>query len=159
MIGYILRRIALMVPTLLGILLINFVIIQAAPGGPVEQLIVKLTTPGAGGASSRMSGGGDLGGAVTGSLQQAQGSYRGAQGIDPELLADINKQYGFDKPAPERFWRMLVSYAQFDFGTSFFRDTSTTSGVGTATASNRYTIPSLPASLTVVPGLADSSCA
>jgi microcin C transport system permease protein len=125
MLGYIFRRIALMVPTLLGILLINFIIIQAAPGGPVEQLIVKLTTPGAGDASSRVGGGGDFGGATTGSMQQqqAQGAYRGAQGIDPELLADIKKQYGFDKPPAERFWTMLKQYARFDFGNSFFRDT------------------------------------
>jgi microcin C transport system permease protein len=92
----------------------------------VEQLIVKLTTPGGADASGHVGGGGgELGGATTGSLQQAQaaGAYRGAAGIDPELLADIKKQYGFDKPAPERFWLMLKSYLRFDFGTSFFRDT------------------------------------
>lgn len=125
MTGYILRRLALMVPTLLGILLINFLIIQAAPGGPVEQLVMSLTNPTAGGASGRLSGGGDLGGAVSGSMQQAQATnaYRGAQGIDPELLADIKKQYGFDKPAHARFWQMLKQYVRFDFGNSFFRDT------------------------------------
>jgi len=128
MTSYILRRLLLMVPTLFGILLINFVIIQAAPGGPVEQMVVKLTTPGAGGAGDRMAGGGDLGGAAAASSanaasQSALGAYRGAQGIDPELLADIKKQYGFDKPATTRFWLMIKSYARFDFGTSFFRDT------------------------------------
>jgi len=112
-----------MVPTLLGILLINFVIIQAAPGGPVEQMVAKLTMPdAAGGAASRMAGGGELG-ASTSAMQQTQGAYRGAQGIDPELLEDIKKQYGFDKPPAERFWLMIKSYAQFDFGNSFFRDT------------------------------------
>lgn len=122
--GYILRRIALMVPTLLGILLINFIIIQAAPGGPVEQLIVQMTTPGgAGGAGSRMGAAGDLGGGASVASVQSQSAYRGAQGIDPELLADINKQFGFDKPPAERFWQMLKQYARFDFGTSFFRDT------------------------------------
>ncbi len=124
---YILRRLALMVPTLLGILLINFVIVQAAPGGPVEQLIVSLTVPNAGGAaSSRLAGGGDLGASAsaTANLNNANSTAtRGAVGIDPELLADIKKQYGFDKPAPERFWLMLKHYAQFDFGDSFFRDT------------------------------------
>ena len=125
MIGYILRRLLLMIPTLLGILLINFVIIQAAPGGPVEQLIVKLTTPGAGGSASgeRLGGGGDMGaggGSVSGGNQAG---YRGTQGIDADLLVQIKKQYGFDKPAPERFWLMLKQYARFDFGNSFFRDT------------------------------------
>lgn len=121
MTGYILRRLLLMVPTLLGILLINFAIIQAAPGGPVEQMVAKLTNPNAGGASERMSGGGDLG-ASAAAMQQNNNNYRGAQGIDPELLADIEKQYGFDKPPTERFWLMLKNYARFDFGTSFFRD-------------------------------------
>ena len=120
MTGYILRRLALMIPTLLGILLINFIIIQAAPGGPVEQLVVKLTSLDANSGGSRLSGGGDLGSSVS---AQSAGAYRGAQGIDPELLADIKKQYGFDKPAPERFWIMLKQYATFDFGNSFFRDT------------------------------------
>ena len=121
MIGYITRRLLLMIPTLLGILLINFAIVQAAPGGPVEQMIVKLTTPGASGAADRLGGAGDLASAGTGA--SAQSGYRGAQGIDPELIADIKKQYGFDKPAPERFWLMVKAYAQFDFGNSFFRDT------------------------------------
>ena len=128
MTSYILRRLALMIPTLLGILLINFIIVQAAPGGPVEQLITSLTVPGAGGAAAgRMAGGGDLGasGAANASLSHASAanSSRGAIGLDPELLADIRRQYGFDKPAPERFWLMLKSYLRFDFGNSFFRDT------------------------------------
>ena len=119
MTGYILQRLLLMIPTLLGILLINFIIVQAAPGGPVEQMIVKLTTPGASGASDRVGSGGDLARSST----TSSGGYRGTQGIDPELIADLNRQYGFDKPAPERFWLMLKSYARFDFGNSFFRDT------------------------------------
>ncbi len=124
MTGYILRRLLLMIPTLLGILLINFVIVQAAPGGPVEQLVVQLTTPGAHGGGDRISGAGDM---SASGMNTTSGNnlnaYRGAQGIDPELLAEIKKQYGFDKPAPERFWLMLKSYARFDFGNSFFRDT------------------------------------
>lgn len=123
MTSYILRRFALMIPTLLGILLINFVIVQMAPGGPVEQLIVKLTTPGAHGAAERVGGAGDMSAAAVTTTSGNAAAYRGAQGIDPELLADIKKQYGFDKPAPERFWLMLKSYARFDFGNSFFRDT------------------------------------
>lgn len=121
MIGYILRRLLLMIPTLFGILLINFAIIQAAPGGPVEQMVAKITNPGAGGAGERMAGGGDLG-ASAATMQQGQSGYRGAQGIDPELLKEIEKQYGFDKPPIERFLLMLGNYARFDFGTSFFRD-------------------------------------
>lgn len=121
MTGYILRRLLLMIPTLFGILLINFVIIQAAPGGPVESMVAKLTNPaGAGGAGERMAGGGDLG--ASAAAMQNQNGYRGAQGIDPELLEEIKKQYGFDKPPVERFWLMVKSYARFDFGTSFFRD-------------------------------------
>lgn len=123
MTGYILRRLALMIPTLLGILLINFLIVQAAPGGPVEQLIVKLTTPGAHGASERIGGAGDMSAAAVTTTSGGASGYRGAQGIDPELLADIKAQYGFDKPAHERFWIMLKNYARFDFGNSFFRDT------------------------------------
>jgi microcin C transport system permease protein len=122
MTGYIARRLLLMIPTLFGILLINFAIVQAAPGGPVEQLVAQLTNPSGAGAGERASGpGGDMG--AVSNLQAAGGSaYRGAQGIDPDLLADIEKQYGFDKPAHERFWLMVKSYARFDFGTSFFRD-------------------------------------
>lgn len=127
MTSYILRRLLLMIPTLFGILLLNFIIVQAAPGGPVEQLVVQLTTPGATGATARLGGGGDLGGgAAMASAQTTAGAasaYRGAQGIDPELLAAIQKQYGFDKPAPERFWLMVKHYLRFDFGDSFFRDT------------------------------------
>ena len=124
MMGYIARRLLFMIPTLFGILLINFVIIQAAPGGPVEQLIVKLTTPGAGGAADRIGGGGDMGAGAGSVTAGNQAGYRGAQGIDPDLIAQIKQQYGFDKPAPERFWLMLKAYARFDFGNSLFRDTS-----------------------------------
>ena len=126
MTGYILRRVLLMIPTLLGIMLLNFVIVQAAPGGPVEQMVVKLTTPGAaGGGAARVSGASsDFGGTTTGSMQQAAepAGYRGAQGIDEALLEQIKQQYGFDKPAHERFFLMLREYVQLDFGTSFFRD-------------------------------------
>lgn len=123
MAGYILRRLMLLIPTLFGILVINFAIIQAAPGGPVESLVAKLTQPGDGG-NDRISGASsDMGGSMTGSMQQQLNpDYRGAQGIDPELLEEIKKQYGFDKPVLTRFFIMVGSYAQFDFGTSFFRD-------------------------------------
>lgn len=118
MLAYIIRRLLLIIPTLLGILLINFIIVQAAPGGPVEQMIAKLEgfDAASGGATARVSGGG--GEVATG------GNYRGSQGLDPKLVEEIEKMYGFDKSAPERFWLMLKSYAQLDFGDSFFRDAS-----------------------------------
>ena len=119
MTSYILRRLLLMIPTLLGILLLNFIIIQAAPGGPVEQLVSQLKNP-QGAAGGRTGTAGDMATMVP--MQSSTSAYRGAQGIDPDLLAEIRKQYGFDKPAPERFWLMLKSYARFDFGSSFFRD-------------------------------------
>ncbi|GAB3374638.1 microcin C ABC transporter permease YejB [Azotobacter armeniacus] len=117
MFAYILRRLLLIVPTLFGILLLNFVIIQAAPGGPVEQAIAKLEgfEAAAGGATGRIAGGG-------GEVSAAGSSYRGAQGLDPDLIAEIERMYGFDKPAHERFWLMLNNYLHFDFGESFFRD-------------------------------------
>ena len=114
MLAYILRRLLLIIPTLLGILLINFIIIQAAPGGPVEQMIAKLEgfDAASGGATGRISGGG-------GEVAVAGSTYRGAQGLDPDLVAEIERMYGFDKPAPERFWIMLKNYAQLDFGMSW----------------------------------------
>jgi microcin C transport system permease protein len=121
MLAYIARRLLLIIPTLFGILLLNFVIIQAAPGGPVEQMIAKLEgfDAATGGATARISGGGA-------EVSAAGSSYRGAQGLDPALVEDIRKMYGFDKSAPERFWIMLKNYAQLDFGQSFFRDASVT---------------------------------
>ncbi|MEL0167930.1 MAG: microcin C ABC transporter permease YejB [Pseudomonadaceae bacterium] len=117
MLAYIVRRLLLIIPTLFGILLINFLIIQAAPGGPVEQMIANLEGF-EGGATSRVSGGG--------SEVASGGSYRGAQGLDPDIIAEIERMYGFDKPAPERFWLMIKGYLQFDFGDSFFRDAKVT---------------------------------
>ena len=117
MLAYIFRRLLLIIPTLFGILLINFLIIQAAPGGPVEQMIAKLE--GFDGATSRIAGGGA-------EVSVAGSNYRGAQGLDPELVSEIERMYGFDKPAPERFWIMLVNYLHLDFGESFFRDAKVT---------------------------------
>ena len=121
MLAYILRRLLLIIPTLFGILLINFIIIQAAPGGPVEQMIAKLEgfDAAAGGATGRISGGGS-------EVAASSSSYRGAQGLDPELIKDIEKLYGFDKSAPERFWIMISNYLKMDFGESFFRDAKVT---------------------------------
>lgn len=128
MYAYILRRLLLVPVTLLGIMVTNFIIIQAAPGGPVEQMIAEITGT-AVEATARITGA--TGTEVSGEQQAATPStgggaskYRGAQGLPPELIADIERQFGFDKPAYERFVLMLGNYATFDFGDSFFRDKS-----------------------------------
>ncbi len=126
MLAYILRRLLLVIPTLFGIMLLNFFIVQAAPGGPVEQMIAKIEGT-ARGATDRFSGGssGELmktGGGNTESGGGGTGSYRGARGLPPELIKRIEKMYGFDKPIGERFLLMMKDYAVFDFGDSFFRD-------------------------------------
>ena len=117
-----------MIPTLLGIMLISFVIIQFAPGGPVERVIAQLTGTDVS-ATARIGGGqGDIAGAQARNIQSGQdggqSSYRGAQGLDPEFIKQLEKQFGFDKPAHERFLLMLKNYAMFDFGKSYFRDVS-----------------------------------
>ncbi|MBZ7923861.1 microcin C ABC transporter permease YejB [Ensifer sp. 2YAB10] len=117
--AYILRRLLLMIPTIFGIMAISFAIVQFAPGGPVEQVISDLTNAGSG--SDRLSG-------SSGDLMQSGGDeggrYRGAQGLDPEFIAKLEKQFGFDKPPLERFAMMMWNYIRFDFGESFFRNTS-----------------------------------
>ena len=117
MLAYVIRRLLLIIPTLFGIMLINFAIVQFAPGGPVEQMVAQVRGT-AVDATSRVAGGaGD-------SAQGGSTRYRGAQGLDPKLVAEIEQLYGFDKPAHERFWLMLKQYVRFDFGRSFFRDRS-----------------------------------
>ena len=122
MLAYIVRRLLLMIPTLFGILLINFVVLQFLPGGPVEQVIAQLTGT-AVEATSRVSGssGGEVGGEQRAAAQQAgdaaiTSKYRGAQGLDPELIKDLERQFGLDKPAHERFIQMVGNYMRFDFG-------------------------------------------
>lgn len=113
---YILKRLLLIIPTLFLILLTNFIIIQAAPGGPVEQAIAKV--------EMEQQAGNAIEGAQTGQAKSNQNQnqqYQGSRGLSPEMVAQIEKQYGFDKPAHERFWQMLTGYAQLDFGTSFFK--------------------------------------
>lgn len=116
MFTYILRRLALIVPTLFGILLLNFVIIQFAPGGPVEQVLAELQGQAAG-ATARVSGGEGAAAASTSASQ-----YRGADGLRPDIIAEIEKQFGFDKPAYVRFGMMVRDYLMFDFGESYYRD-------------------------------------
>jgi microcin C transport system permease protein len=112
-----------MIPTLFGIMVVNFVIIQAAPGGPIEQMIAQIKGQ-AGGALERVTGaGGELAGGAQSQLQTSgQSKYRGAQGIPPELIKELEHQFGFDKPPLERFLQMMRNFLVFDFGQSFFRD-------------------------------------
>ena len=117
MFAYIIRRLLLILPTLFGIMLINFAIVQFAPGGPVEQVISQVTGT-AVDATARFAGG-------SGEVAPSGGErYRGAQGLDPGFVKELEKLYGFDKPAHERFWLMMTQYIQFDFGRSFYRDRS-----------------------------------
>jgi len=131
MLAYIVRRLLLIIPTLFGIMVLNFIIVQAAPGGPVEQMIaqiqglsVEATARVGGSAGSETGSGTQSQKSSVGSPTETQSKYRGAQGLDPEFIAQIEKQFGFDKPAHERFWLMITNYASFDFGESFFRDRS-----------------------------------
>jgi microcin C transport system permease protein len=125
--AYIARRILLMIPTLFGILFVSFVVVQFAPGGPVERVIAQLSGADTGGTSRISGGGGDIAARAgpTGAAAEATNSrYRGAQGLDPDFIKSLEKQFGFDKPAPERFALMLWNFARFDFGKSYFRDVS-----------------------------------
>ena len=122
MFSYILRRLLLIIPTLLGILTINFFIIQAAPGGPVEQMIARLESTGES-ATVRVAGS-DKAELKQSTLRTSgsDSSYRGAQGLDPELVAEIEKLYGFDQPLYKRYFKLVADYICFDFGESFYRD-------------------------------------
>lgn len=127
MLAYIVRRLLLIIPTLLGIMAINFFIVQAAPGGPIEQVIAELT--GTGSATDRITrSGGDFaegqqggGGASASAAGESESAYRGARGLDPEFIADLEKRFGFDQPVHVRFFDMLWNFVRFDFGESFFR--------------------------------------
>ncbi|MDS4057266.1 MAG: microcin C ABC transporter permease YejB [Candidatus Contendobacter sp.] len=124
MFAYILRRLALIPLTLLGIIAINFVIVQIAPGGPVEQMLAKLKDT-AVSATARVGGGegAEVGRGVAATQGAASKSaYRGAQGLDPAFIAELNRQFGFDQPAYVRFGRMIRDYLSFDLGKSYFRD-------------------------------------
>ena len=121
MTAYIIRRLLLVIPTLIGIMTVNFVIIQIAPGGPVEQMIAKLQGE-AVSATERLSGGGEDVKGQKKAISEKTSKYRGAQGLAPELVAEIELMYGFDKPIHVRFFKMMRDYATFNFGDSFFRD-------------------------------------
>ncbi|MEZ5843010.1 MAG: microcin C ABC transporter permease YejB [Hyphomicrobiaceae bacterium] len=128
MAAYLLKRILLVFPTLLGIMLISFAIIQFAPGGPVERMIAQITGTDTS-ATARIGGGGGDGISATGRSQvgtsggEVASKYRGAQGLDPEFIKELERQFGFDKPAHERFLLMMGNYLTFNFGKSYYRDT------------------------------------
>src|ERR1700759_4795973 len=125
--AYIARRLLLMIPTLFGILFVSFVVVEFAPGGPVDRVLAQLTGADTGGPSRISGGGGDFGArqqARVGAGEAVNSRYRGAQGLDPEFIKSLEKQFGFDKPAPERFALMLWNFERFDFGKSYFRDIS-----------------------------------
>jgi len=125
--AYIFRRLLLMIPTLFGIMLLNFVIVQAAPGGPVERMLAQIqglesdVQARLGGSSGEFTNSNPSSATSSGSSK-----YQGAKGLDPELIERIEKLYGFDKPAYERFYIMIKNYMTFDFGESFFRDKKVT---------------------------------
>ena len=144
--AYVLRRLLLIVPTLFGIMALNFILIQFAPGGPIEQVLAEIDDSTAGTATERFAGGGDGGGGGQGS-GGGEGSYRGARGLDPAFIAELEVQFGFARivcapgfegepdvtldacekqPIPiwERFFLMLGNYITFDFGESFYHSTS-----------------------------------
>lgn len=110
---YVLRRLLLIIPTLFGIMVVNFLIVQLAPGGPVEQVVAELTGP-AVSTTAAITGGDATGGSEMG--------YPGAQGIDPAIIKELEKHFGFDKPLHERFAIMMWNYVRFDFGDSYFQD-------------------------------------
>ena len=130
MTAYITRRLLLIVPTLVGIMLINFVVIQLAPGGPVEQVIAELTGEGGPiteritrtGTGETLSGTDPRGGGGQARGETKGSPYRGAQGLDPEFIEELERRFGFDRPLHERFLQMMRNYLVFDFGESFFRD-------------------------------------
>jgi microcin C transport system permease protein len=122
--AYILRRLLLIVPTLFAIMLVNFAVVQVVPGGPIERILSQIDRT-AVSATSRVTGeGGELAGPTGGPSGGGGRTYRGAQGLDPEFIARLERQFGFDKPVHERFLLMIGSYARFDFGQSYFRDRS-----------------------------------
>ncbi|KAA8730377.1 microcin C ABC transporter permease YejB [Ewingella americana] len=123
MTSYILRRLLLIIPTLWAIITINFFIVQIAPGGPVDQAIAAIQMGKSSGIPGS-SGGSDLGKASPGVGQVGDSQYRGARGLDPEVIAEITHRFGFDKPLHERYFDMLWSYVRFDFGDSLFRGSS-----------------------------------
>ncbi len=122
MTAYIARRLLLMIPTILGVMVINFTIVQFAPGGPIERIIAQASGAGSD-VSARVSGSGGESTQAAG-LSDSGSRYQGAQGLDPAFIAELEKQFGFDKPAHVRFATMLWDYVRLDFGESYYRGVS-----------------------------------
>ncbi|MRX50158.1 microcin C ABC transporter permease YejB [Paracoccus sp. S-4012] len=118
MAAYILRRLLLIVPTLIGIMLINFTLTQFVPGGPIEQIVARVQ--GEGDVFRNIAGGGDAGMGGGGGMEE----YAGARGLPPEFIEELEREFGFDKPPVERFLSMMWGYLRFDFGESWFRSIS-----------------------------------
>ena len=121
MLGYIIRRILFIIPTLIGIMLLNFALVQFVPGGPVEQLIHQFENDS---SSLNLLGGNDVDAGLSNSNSKnfsQSSTYQGAQGLPDEFIKDLERQFGFDKPPIERFFSMMVNYLTFDFGESYFR--------------------------------------
>ena len=121
--SYIIRRLLLVIPTLFGIMLLNFAIVQIVPGGPVEQMIAQMTGT-AVESTARFSGSEseNIDNFIQMDSSNFESKYRGAQGLDEDIIREIEEMYGMDKPAHIRFYNMMISYLTFDFGESFFRD-------------------------------------
>ena len=130
MAAYIARRLLLMIPTLWAIITVNFFIVQVAPGGPVDQAVADARGLGTTGTMERISGtgqqevGGGGAGGTPGLSKEPKSLYRGARGLDPEVIEAIKKRFGFDQPLHVRYWRMLKRYVLFDFGDSLFKGRS-----------------------------------
>lgn len=122
--AYLLRRLLLVIPTLWAIITLNFFIVQIAPGGPVDQAIAAIQFGGTSGVPGLSNSSMDSGTRAHGVSNAAEGQYRGARGLDPEVIAEITHRYGFDKPLHVRYFTMLWSYIRFDFGNSLFRSAS-----------------------------------
>ena len=117
------RRLLLMIPTIFGIMLVSFAIVQFVPGGPVERAIAQLQGNDEGSTAHFGGGGGQIGaGAMAHAGGDISSRYRGAEGLDPKFIKELEQQYGFDKPAPERFWMLVRDYATFNLGKSYYRD-------------------------------------
>src|ERR1700761_3652183 len=122
MLAYILRRLLLMIPTILGIMAVSFAIGQFVPGGPVERAIAQLQGTDQSSTAGIGGGGAQIGAGTTQAGGDIASRYRGSQGLDPKFIKELEKQYGFDKPAPERFAILVRDYATFNLGRSYFRD-------------------------------------
>ena len=121
MLAYILRRLLLMIPTILGIMAVSFAIVQFVPGGPVERAIAQLQGTDQSSTAGFGGGGGQIGSGAAQSGGDISSRYRGSQGLDPKFIKELEKQYGFDKPAWERFWILVRDYSTFHLGESYYR--------------------------------------